>query len=342
MASALAGGLATGAGGSASPRRSLPHAKLTTVNIGIVPFYAYAATALGEQKGIFAHYGLNVVLQPASNINIILAEMHSGQVQLGYASTSLLATGDEKGQNVRCVAPVEDADIVIPSYPENAIMVAANSSISSLKDLNGKTVAVNQPGGSNELFLKAAVEQAGGNFSSINITTVPFADMAAALKSGAVDAAFEVPPFIQLGEKAGEQKLLADTDSLTAGLTAQCYMATNGYIQHDNAVLTRFVQAQDQAILYAKAHPALANAEIPKVSGLSAAQAKLAVPPKLVYSDNLEPSTIVKYELFMAKFGYLGGRVLPLDEVAWVAKGTPMKRLYFNTAGKYVGPPSKG
>ncbi len=154
----------------AVPQRAASHGTITTINLAVVPFYAYAATELGQVKGIFRHYGIKVVLQPASNINIILAELHSGQAQLGYTSTALLLNGDEKGQGVRCVAPVENEAVAIPSYPANAIMVAANSPIKSLADLNGKTVALNQPGGSNELFLKAAVEKAGGNWSSINTT----------------------------------------------------------------------------------------------------------------------------------------------------------------------------
>lgn len=186
--------------------------------------------------------------------------------------------------------------------------------------------------------MKAAVEKAGGNFNDVNITTVPFADMAAALKSGAVQAAFEVPPYIQLGEQAGEQQQLADLDSLTAGLTPQCYMATNVYIRTHKSLLTRFVQAQDQAILFAAAHPSEADAEIPVVSGLPPAEAKASVPPKLVYTDELAPSTIVKYEQFMNTYGFLEGPVLPLSYVAWVARGTPMKKLYFSPSGKYTGP----
>ena len=336
LSGALTGALTTGVGASARPQASTQ--KLTTLDLAEVPFYAYAATWLGQRVGIFRHYGINIVLNPASNVNIILAELHSNQDQIGFTSTALLLSADETGQGVKCVAPLDTVNEPDPSYPANALMVAANSSITSLKQLDGKTVALNQPAGSNQLFLKAAVEQAGGNYSSINVTTVPFADMAAALKSGAVDAAFEVPPFIQTGEKAGEQKMLKDLDYLTAGLTPDCWMATNTYIAHHKGLLTRFVQAQDQSILYAAQHKTAADNQIPYTSGLPASEALAALPPKLVYGDDLAPSTIVQYELFMHRFGALNGKVMPLGQVAWVAKGTPMKKLYFSSNGRYTGP----
>jgi NitT/TauT family transport system substrate-binding protein len=336
LSAALSAALTTGVG--ASTRAHKGSQKRTTLNLAEVPFYEYAATWLGQRVGIFRHYGINVVLKPASNVNIILAELHSNQDQIGFTSTALLISADEAGQGVKCIAPLETINEPDPAYPANALMVAPNSPITSIKQLDGKTVALNQPAGSNQLFLKAAVEQAGGNYSSINITVVPFADMPAALKSGAVDAAFEVPPFIQTGEKAGDQKMLKDLDYLTAGLTPDCWMATDSYIAHHKGLLTRFVQAQDQSILYAAQHKTAANNQIPYVSGLPASEALAAVPPKLVYGDDLAPSTIVKYEQFMSRYGALKGKVLPLDQVAWVAKGTPMNKLYFASNGRYIGP----
>lgn len=339
----LAGALTMGAGASARPHsRHASAKKVTTLDLAEVPFFEYAATELGQKKGIFRHYGLKIDFKPASNVNIILAELHSNQDQLGFTSTALLLNADEKGQGVKCIAPVETANEPDPSYPANAIMVAAGSKITSLKQLDGKTVALNQPGGSNQLFLEAAVEKAGGNYKSVNITTVPFADMPAALKSGAVDAAFEVPPFISTGTKDGDQKMLADVDYLTAGDTPDCWMATDTYIAHHKSLLTSFVQAQDQSILFAAKHPKAANNFIPLVSGLPKKEALASVPPKLVYSDDLAPSTIVKYEVFMHRYGALDGRVLPLHKVAWVAHGTPMKKLYFDGRGRYTGPKMKG
>jgi NitT/TauT family transport system substrate-binding protein len=310
---------------------------LTTINLGEVPFFANIPLALGEKVGIFAHYGLQVNLQPASNVNVIIANLHSGHQQLGFVTTPLLLKADEAGQNVKCVAPMGIANNVNPAYPQNAVMVAKNSSITSLSQLAGKTVGMNQLAGSNELYLQAGVANAGGNFSSIKLATVPFADMASALKSGTIQAGFEVQPFITSGEQAGDQRLLADLDSLTSPWTTECYAATTSYISANTALMTRFAHAESQAILYAAAHPSDALAEIATVSGLSAQAAKADVPPKIVYTNDLAPSSIIKYASFMTKYNSLTGPALTEDQVAWMAPGEPATKLLFATGGKYTG-----
>jgi len=310
---------------------------LTTINIGEVPFYANIPLALGEKVGIFAHYGLTVNLQPASNVNVIIANLHSGHQQLGFVTTPLLLKADEAGQGIECIAPLGPANNVNPSYPENAVMVAKGSNITSLAQLSGKTVGLNELAGSNELYLEAGVEAAGGNFSSIKLATIPFADMAAALKSGTIQAGFEVEPFIVSGEQSGDQKLLADLDNVTAPWTTECYAATSSYLTANTAVMTRFVEAEDQSILYAAAHPSEALAEIGTVSGLSAAAAKADVPPDIVYTDSLAPDTLIKYANLMLKYNDLKSPVPAQNTIAWVAPGSPATKLLFADGGKYTG-----
>lgn len=339
-AAALAVGLgacSSGGGSTSTSNAGTAGSTITTLTIGEVPFYANIPLALGEKIGIFAHYGLKVVLAPASNVNVIIANLHSGHQQLGFVTTPLLLKADEAGQNVKCVAPLGPANNVNPSYPENAVMVAKGSSIKSLAQLSGKTVGLNELEGSNELYLEAGVEAAGGNFASIKLATVPFADMSAALKSGTIQAAFEVPPFITSGEQAGDQTLLADLDNVTSPWTADCYAATSSYISGNSSVMTRFVEAEDQSILYAAAHPSEALGEIATVSGLSAAAAKADVPPDIVYTDNLAPATFIKYADLMKKYKDLSGPTLTQSDITWVAPGTPAAKLLFADGGKYTG-----
>src|ERR1700691_1199939 len=88
-AAALAMAVAACSSGGASSSRNTGTSggALTTLNIGEVPFYANIPLALGEKVGIFAHYGLKVNLQPASNVNVIIANLHSGHQQLGFVTT---------------------------------------------------------------------------------------------------------------------------------------------------------------------------------------------------------------------------------------------------------------
>lgn len=330
VAAAATAGTSAAAGTKASP-------KLTNLTLEDVPFYANAPLALAEKVGIFKHYGLKVTLQTASNVNVILADLHSGQSQLGFATTPLVLNADEANQGVKCVAPLGPANVVNPKFPQNAVMVAKNSNITSLSQLAGQTVALNQLAGSNQLYLQIGVKKAGGNFSAIKLATVPFADQAAALASGSIQAAFQVPPFIQAGEAAGETRLLVDLDSVTAPDTTECYVATNDYIKSHQSVINRFAEAEDQAILYSKAHPSAMKAMIGPVSGLSPSAAKGTIPPKIVLTDSLAPESLVKYEILMVGAGALNGNPLGVHQIAYIAPGTPMKKLLFSKSGKFTG-----
>lgn len=310
---------------------------LYSITLAEQPFNGLAATQLGQDKGIFAHYGLKVTLKPVSTVAIITAEVQSGQAQIGYGVLAITDNAIEKGVGVKCVAPVETVAHPIKGYPQGAFMVAKNSSITSPKQLEGKTVGLPALQGPDYLEAKEAVTNAGGDWAKVKTAQIGFADMNAALKSGEIQAANEVSPFIEQGLSTGETKIITNFDTYLAGLTGQCYMASDSFISKNKALVDRFVMAQDQAILFAQAHPTEANAEIAKVSGLPAAAVKGSLPPKIFYSDDLKPQTMVKYEQWQKKWGGLAGPIIPASKLAYVAPGTPMNKLLFNADGKYIG-----
>ena len=327
---AAAGGL-----GAAAPGANAQ--SLYAISIATQPFNGLAATQLGQDKGIFAHYGFKVTLKPVSTVAVITAEVQSGQAQIGYGVLAITDNAIEKGVGVKCVAPVENKAEPIPGYPQGAFMVAKNSPIKSPAQLAGKTVGLPALQGPDYLEAKEAVTVAGGKWTSVKTAAVGFADMNAALHSGEIQAANEVSPFIEQGLSTGETRILTPFDGYLAGLTGQCYMASDSFIAKNKTLLNKFVEAQDQSILFAAKHPAEANAEIGKVSGLPQAAVAKSLPPKIFYSDNLAPATMVKYEQWQKKWGGLAGPVLPASKLAYIAPGTPMKKLLFNASGKYIG-----
>ena len=75
-------------------------------------------------------------------------------------------------------------------------MVKGESPIRSGKDLAGKTIAVNQVQGMNELTIRAVLARQGIDALKIKFLEVGFPEMTAALKSGRVDAISAVEPFV--------------------------------------------------------------------------------------------------------------------------------------------------
>src|SRR5271165_4390977 len=75
------------------------------------------------------------------------------------------------------------------------------SSIKSVPDLKGKTVAINGFSTSGHLWLKAALEKHALDDSDVTIAPIPFPAMQESLEAGRVDAAELPQPFAALAEK---------------------------------------------------------------------------------------------------------------------------------------------
>lgn len=79
----------------------------------------------------------------------------------------------------------------------------ANAPIKAVKDLKGKTVAINGFATSGHLWLKVAIEKAGIAESAVTIVPVSFSSMAESLRSGKIDVGQFPQPFDALLQKQG-------------------------------------------------------------------------------------------------------------------------------------------
>ncbi len=77
----------------------------------------------------------------------------------------------------------------------------ANSAVSSVPDLKGRTVGINGFSTSGHLWLKAALEKHGLSDADVTITPVPFPAMQEALASGKIDVGMFPQPFAALAER---------------------------------------------------------------------------------------------------------------------------------------------
>jgi ABC-type nitrate/sulfonate/bicarbonate transport system substrate-binding protein len=129
-----------------------------------------------------------------------------------------------------------------------------------------------------------------------------------------------------------------DLDSLTPGYPATCWAATASYIASHKTIVNNYVDGIQQAILLMAAHPSLLTATvIAEASGLPSSEASsIVVPTNTVYSTSLNPPGILSYETLMQKYGYLTQPIMPLSAVNYIAPGTPMTKLLFNAAGKFI------
>lgn len=76
-------------------------------------------------------------------------------------------------------------------------------SIKRYQDLKGKTVAIPDRGAGLEIMLDKLLAKGGLTLNDVNIKTVPFPSMLAALGNKSIDAALELEPFATQGAAKG-------------------------------------------------------------------------------------------------------------------------------------------
>jgi sulfonate transport system substrate-binding protein len=155
-----------------------------------------------------------------------------------------------------------------PSPSAQAIIVPANSPITTLADLKGKKIAVTKAAGSHYLLI-AALAKAGLKFSDIEPAYLTPADGRAAFEKGAIDAWVTWDPFVAAVQKHADVRLLADGTGLAS--YQRYYLASKPFAAAEPKVLkTVFDQLKD-AGAWVKANPADAAKLLAPVWGLDVA-----------------------------------------------------------------------
>lgn len=140
-----------------------------------------------QKKGIFEKNGLKVELVKAGGGAAGLAAVQGGSADLAFTNPFSTMLAMNSGIDLRWVATAYGTPKK-GETPSNAVLVKEDSSIRNGKDLQGKTVAVNELGGINQIIVQQFVTDAGGDPKKVKFVALPFGELASAVASGKVDA----------------------------------------------------------------------------------------------------------------------------------------------------------
>jgi len=277
-----------------------------TLKVGVIPITDVAPLYLGIRQGFFKQQGLTIKPQVMQGGAEVTAAIVSGSLNIGFSSVEPLMIARSKGIPVQIITQgVQAAPSASRSW--DGLMVKANGPISSPQDLEGKTIAVNALQNMNELTVRAVLTRDGVDVSKIKFLEVPFPDMPAAVKTGRVDAASAVEPFVTASEAGGARKLLSFFAGLQPKMTIATYFALAPYIQQHSAVVKRFAIAMNKSLVYAHSHPAAVRSVVTTYTKIPPAVAqKMKLP---YWSDSLNRPSIALTATEAQKFGYTKPKV---------------------------------
>lgn len=161
----------------------------------------------------------------------ILESINAGALDVGYTGDFSVLTVFGNGAPIRAIAAVRNAPA------GQAIVVRDSSSIRSVADLRGKTVAGTR-GGWGEFLIKAALKEAGVDPREVNIRFMAPPEALPAFSGGRIDAWAIWDPFIsQVVLRAGA-RVLRDGQGLTPSI--MLLVASQAAIASKRAQLAAF------------------------------------------------------------------------------------------------------
>lgn len=257
---AACGGSAADTGSSGSSQTG--GAAMTTVKVGILPITSVAALMLGVKKGFFKEENLQVETAVAQSGAALVPAIVTGQYQFGFGNNLSLILASDKGLPVRIVRSANSADSD-PTPSQEALVVTKKSGITSLKQLEGKTIAVNSLNNTPHISVLVTLEKAGVDTSTVKFVEVGFPDMPLAISKGRVDAADISEPFLAKALKSGAVDLAHPYREVEQDQHISSWFTTQTYIDKNKDVVGRFARAVDKSNAYARDHSDEIRAFVP-------------------------------------------------------------------------------
>ncbi|TMQ10290.1 MAG: nitrate ABC transporter substrate-binding protein [Deltaproteobacteria bacterium] len=231
------------------PAGSAAPTKLTVAAIAIVDV---APLYLAKAKGFFSEQNLDVTIQNTQGGAQSVPGVVSGQYQFGFANIVSLLLASSKGLPLKVIA----AGNFSTGKPEDfgGVVVPAKSPVKTMKDLEGKTLSVNQINNIVGIAVRAAMRKAGGDPDKIKLVEISFPEVPAALGQNRVDAAGVVEPFLSVARSQGATVLDWSFANAAPNLMIAAYFTTKEYAQNNPDVVKRFTAAMNKSLGYAAEH----------------------------------------------------------------------------------------
>lgn len=238
----------------AAPAATEDTGELTKVTVGVIPIADTAPLYLGLERGFFADEGIDLTIETATGGAAIVPAVVSGDYQFGFSNLLSLMVATEKGLPLKVVsAAVATTGDTASDF--GAIIVAADSPVQTLADLNGKTVSSNSLNNINDTVVRTIIDRDGGDSSTVSFVEIPFPDAGAAVENGQVDAAFVVEPFVTSAIEAGDRVLAYGYAEFDERLDVAAYFASTATTTENPELVSKFQSAMTKSLEYAQDNP---------------------------------------------------------------------------------------
>jgi len=302
-AAMLGAGCSVSGGSSAGAPLGAP--EKPDITVAAVPTLDEAGLYIAAQRGIFARYGLHVKIVPiVSSADVIDQQVAGKGVDVSAGNyVSYILAADLKHDKLKILAA---GSVMGPNI--QMLMVSAHSRIATVAQLKGLPIAINAPRNIGALLVDSIFNNDAILPSSQNVkfATMKFPQMAHALQTGQVAAAWMPEPFVTEAEEATGAQPLADADAgTTQNLPIGGYVATAAWVKKYPRTAAAFKAAILQGQQIANTNVAAVQQAVTQYAFVPPKTAPIVAAPS--YPLKLDPVSIQRVANLMLQFGILPG-----------------------------------
>jgi NitT/TauT family transport system substrate-binding protein len=297
--------------------------KTDTITAAINPASSTVAFKVADERGIFKKHGITIKYGTAAPTGAAqIAQILNGAIDVGAGAYTAGISAVAKGLPV-VITNALDRDYDQGGSTAYATIVPKDSKITSFKQLEGRTVAVNSLQGNWDVSLREAIANDGGDPSKVKLVAVPFPSQVTAMKSGRVDAISTLQPFASVLLAQGF-KSLGDAQAIGFGgkkdSVVDVMFMSKKYTAEHPEVVENFVAAMDEANEWCNTHPDELKKAI--ASFTKAPIETVNKSPLPQYTTKLGATQTDDWSKLLVKYGILD-KAPPADQVQW--SGAPLQ-----------------
>jgi NitT/TauT family transport system substrate-binding protein len=278
----------------------------TTLNVQETAGVPSAFVAFGISKGFFKKHGLDIKLQTSQGGAATVPALVSGKIQVAGSNVVSLLIAASKGLPVEAIAPGTSAHGA-GQKDFGALMVAKGSPIRDVKQLEGKTVAVNTLNNIAEVVVKASLQKSGVDPDKVKLREVDFPEMAPALGKHDVDAAFLIEPFVTIAKQAGDRVIDYSYVTTEPNLQVGAYAVSRKFAQQSPDAVKRYRAAVGDTATYLMAHQSEFRTFLAERAKTPAKLAKTMELP--TFTTKLNTASLQRTAGLVQRYGLVKGKV---------------------------------
>jgi len=230
----------------------------TKLRVGLLPFSEALAAVIADKEGFFRAEGLEIEIAQFQSGALAVPVLQSGRIDIAFSNTVSTLQAIEQGLDAVILAP---AAVVRSAPPDTtSALIVRKDAVKSIKDLEGKRIAVNVINSTAWLHAVAALELHGVDHTKVRFTEVPFPQMNDPLLNGQVDAVSQVDPFRSALMATGKAEIVSWPYVETAPKSdITQYLALTSWVDKNHDTAVKFARAVIKGAEFAKANEAAAR-----------------------------------------------------------------------------------